>query len=76
MFTTEGGVEIEQVAAENPDALVRVHVDPLEGFEPHHLRELLVHVTDEGERSRSRRSSTSCTAASSSPTPRSARSTR
>ena len=36
MFTTEGGVEIEQVAAENPDALVRVHVDPLEGFEPHH----------------------------------------
>ena len=36
MFTTEGGVEIEQVAAENPDALVRVHVDPLEGLEPHH----------------------------------------
>ena len=50
MFTTEGGVEIEQVAAENPDALVRVHVDPLEGFEPHHLRELLVHVDDESER--------------------------
>jgi succinyl-CoA synthetase beta subunit len=50
MFTTEGGVEIEQVAAENPDALVRVHVDPLEGLEPHHLRELLVHVADVGER--------------------------
>jgi succinyl-CoA synthetase beta subunit len=50
MFTTEGGVEIEQVAAENPDALVRVHVDPLEGLEPHHLRELLVHVGDESER--------------------------
>ena len=40
MFTTEGGVEIEQVAAESPDALARVHVDPLEGFEPHHAREL------------------------------------
>ena len=40
MFTTEGGVEIEQVAAESPDALVRVHVDPLEGLEPHHVREL------------------------------------
>jgi succinyl-CoA synthetase beta subunit len=27
MFTTQGGVEIEQVAEENPDALVRLHVD-------------------------------------------------
>ena len=26
MFTTQGGVEIEQVAEENPDALVRLHV--------------------------------------------------
>ena len=50
MFTTEGGVEIEQVAAENPDALVRVHVDPLEGLEPHHIRELTAGVADEGER--------------------------
>jgi succinyl-CoA synthetase beta subunit len=32
MFTREGGVEIEQVAAEHPDALARVHVDPLEGY--------------------------------------------
>jgi succinyl-CoA synthetase beta subunit len=32
MFTKEGGVEIEQVAAEHPDALARVHVDPLEGY--------------------------------------------
>ena len=38
MFTTQGGVEIEQVAAENPEALARVHVDPLEGYEPHHAR--------------------------------------
>jgi succinyl-CoA synthetase beta subunit len=34
MFTTQGGVEIEQVAEENPDALVRLHVDPSEGFQP------------------------------------------
>lgn len=34
MFTTQGGVEIEQVAEENPDALVRLHVDPLVGFQP------------------------------------------
>jgi len=34
MFTTEGGVEIEDVAANNPDALVRLHIDPLEGYQP------------------------------------------
>ncbi len=50
MFTTDGGVEIEQVAAENPSALARVHVDPLEGYEPHHARELLAGVADEAER--------------------------
>jgi succinyl-CoA synthetase beta subunit len=32
MYTREGGVEIEQVAAEKPGALARVHVDPLEGY--------------------------------------------
>ncbi len=40
MFTTEGGVEIEEVAARNPAALVRLHVDPLEGFHPWHGRAL------------------------------------
>ena len=34
MFTTQGGVEIEQVAEESPEALVRLHVDPLEGYQP------------------------------------------
>ena len=41
MFTTQGGVEIEQVAEENPDALVRLHVDPLEGFNPWQSRRLV-----------------------------------
>ena len=41
MFTTQGGVEIEQVAEENPDALVRLHVDPLEGFQPWVARRLV-----------------------------------
>ncbi|CAB4688653.1 unannotated protein [freshwater metagenome] len=51
MFTTEGGVEIETVAAEHPDALVRLHVDPLEGFQPHHARALVYGggVTDPSE---------------------------
>ena len=41
MFTTQGGVEIEQVAAENPDALIRLHVDPSEGFQPWVARRLI-----------------------------------
>jgi succinyl-CoA synthetase beta subunit len=40
MLTTEGGIDIEQVAAETPEKLARLHVDPLEGFQPHHAREL------------------------------------
>jgi succinyl-CoA synthetase beta subunit len=41
MLTREGGVEIEQVAAESPDALARLHVDPLEGFQPYQARRLI-----------------------------------
>ena len=41
MFTTQGGVEIEDVAANNPDALVRLHVDPLEGYQPWIARRLV-----------------------------------
>ena len=41
MLTTEGGVDIEQVANENPDALARLHVDPLEGFQPYQARRLI-----------------------------------
>jgi len=41
MFTTEGGVEIEEVAARKPEALVRLHVDPLEGFQPWQARRLV-----------------------------------
>ena len=52
MFTTQGGVDVEEVAASSPDALVRLHVHPLEGFQPWHGRRL-VHdggVTDPAER--------------------------
>ena len=51
MLTTEGGVEIEQVAEENPDALARLHVDPLEGFQPYQARRLIygAGIQDPGE---------------------------
>jgi succinyl-CoA synthetase beta subunit len=41
MFTTRGGVDIEEVASESPEALVRLHVDPLEGFRPWQARRLV-----------------------------------
>ena len=40
MFTTQGGIDIEEVAAESPEALVRLHVDPLVGFQPWQARRL------------------------------------
>jgi succinyl-CoA synthetase beta subunit len=41
MFTTEGGVDIEELAAERPQALVRLHIDPFEGFQPYQARRLV-----------------------------------
>ena len=32
MVSAKGGVEIEQVAADDPDAIVRLHIDPYVGF--------------------------------------------
>jgi succinyl-CoA synthetase beta subunit len=51
MLTREGGVEIEQVAAEQPHALARLHVDPLEGFRPYQARRLIygARIDDPGE---------------------------
>jgi succinyl-CoA synthetase beta subunit len=41
MLTKEGGIDIEEVASERPEALARLHVDPLEGFQPYQARRLL-----------------------------------
>jgi succinyl-CoA synthetase beta subunit len=51
MFTTQGGIDIEQVAEESPEALVRLHVDPLQGFQPWVARRLVygAGVDDPGE---------------------------
>jgi succinyl-CoA synthetase beta subunit len=34
MLSAQGGVEIEQVAATDPDAIARIHVDPVDGLSP------------------------------------------
>jgi succinyl-CoA synthetase beta subunit len=40
MLSTQGGMDIEQVAAEHPEALAMLHIDPLVGFHPFHARRL------------------------------------
>jgi succinyl-CoA synthetase beta subunit len=39
MLSAQGGVDIEQVAAESPDAIARIHVDPVEGLSEERCRE-------------------------------------
>ena len=39
MLSAQGGVEIEQVAEENPDALAKIHVDPVDGLTEAQCRE-------------------------------------
>jgi succinyl-CoA synthetase beta subunit len=40
MLSTKGGMDIEQVADETPEAIARLHVDPLLGFQDFHGRRL------------------------------------
>jgi len=40
LFSTEGGVDIEEVAETKPEAIVRLHVDPLIGLQPYQVREI------------------------------------
>ena len=51
MFTKEGGIDIEEVASERPEALARLHVDPLEGFQAYQARRLIygAGIEDESE---------------------------
>jgi succinyl-CoA synthetase beta subunit len=40
MLSTKGGMDIEEVADSDPDAIARLHVDPLLGFQEFHGRRL------------------------------------
>ncbi|MFL5824814.1 MAG: ADP-forming succinate--CoA ligase subunit beta [Solirubrobacteraceae bacterium] len=40
MLSTKGGMDIEEVADEDPQAIARLHVDPLLGFQDFHGRRL------------------------------------
>src|ERR671914_572709 len=41
MMSAKGGVDIEEVAETDPDAIARVHIDPLLGISDYHARELV-----------------------------------
>ncbi|RPH93336.1 ADP-forming succinate--CoA ligase subunit beta, partial [candidate division KSB1 bacterium] len=40
MVSTEGGMEIEKVAAETPEKIIKVYIHPATGFQPFHARRL------------------------------------
>ena len=48
MASTEGGVEIEEVAAREPDKIVKVAVDPAIGLQPFHARKIAFSLGLEG----------------------------
>jgi len=49
MASTEGGVEIEKVAAETPEKILKTTVNPLTGLQPYQGRELAFGLGLEGE---------------------------
>jgi succinyl-CoA synthetase beta subunit len=49
MASTEGGMEIEEVAAEHPDKILKVAIDPATGMEGFHARKLAFGLGLEGK---------------------------
>ncbi|HSA79303.1 MAG TPA: ADP-forming succinate--CoA ligase subunit beta, partial [Geminicoccaceae bacterium] len=49
MASTEGGVEIEEVAARRPEKIIKVAIDPAIGFQPFHGRQIAFGLGLEGK---------------------------
>jgi len=49
MASTEGGMDIEEVAAKTPEKIVTVTIDPATGFMPHHGRNVAFALGLEGD---------------------------
>src|ERR1700757_1500999 len=49
MLSTKGGMDIEEVADEDPEAIARLHVDPLLGFQDFHGRRLAFEAGVDGD---------------------------
>jgi len=50
LATSEGGVEIEEVAARSPEKIIRLTIDPLEELRPHRARWMVKQIGLEGRR--------------------------
>ena len=53
MASTEGGIEIEQVAADTPEKIIMEAVDPASGIQPFHVRKLAFGLGLEGNQVKS-----------------------
>ena len=49
MLSTKGGMDIEQVAEDDPEAIARLHIDPLVGFQDFHGRRLCFEARVDGD---------------------------
>jgi succinyl-CoA synthetase beta subunit len=49
MASTEGGVDIEEVAAKTPEKIIKVAIDPAIGFQPFHGRQIAFDLGLEGK---------------------------
>jgi succinyl-CoA synthetase beta subunit len=49
MLSTKGGMDIEEVAAQDPGAIARLHVDPLVGYQDFHGRRLAYEAGVDGD---------------------------
>lgn len=38
--SSEGGIEIEEIAARTPEKIIKVFINPLHGFQPYHARQI------------------------------------
>ncbi len=49
MASTEGGMDIEEVAAKTPEKIIKVAIDPATGMQPHHARKIAFGLGLEGK---------------------------
>ncbi|HEU4838064.1 MAG TPA: ADP-forming succinate--CoA ligase subunit beta, partial [Micavibrio sp.] len=49
MTSTDGGMDIEEVAEKHPEKITKISVDPAAGFQPHHARTLAFGLGLEGD---------------------------
>jgi succinyl-CoA synthetase beta subunit len=53
MASTEGGMDIEEVAAKTPEKILMISIDPAEGIQGHHAREIAYGLGLEGDQVKS-----------------------